>query len=63
MKSPLQQRMREICQGFLDSDEEEGNGGREVLQNLIDFCHHPPAAEYACVRDYLDYRFQDIAIK
>lgn len=59
MQSPLQQRMSEIRQGFLKSDEEEGNAGSEVLQQLIDFCYHPPATDYTCVQDYLDYRFSD----
>ncbi|KAL8828405.1 MAG: hypothetical protein Q9191_002603 [Dirinaria sp. TL-2023a] len=60
-ETPLQQRMREIRKGFLESDEEGGNGGSDVLQHLIEFCHHPPIIEHACVLDYLNYRWEDAA--
>lgn len=34
--------------GLLAGDEEEGNGGAEILQTLIGFCHHadPPREEF-----------------
>lgn len=53
--------MHEIRQGFLDGDKEEGNGGIEVLQKLIEFCRHPHPANFVSMREYLDYRFDDIA--
>lgn len=55
--------MDAIRQGLLAGDEEEGNGGAEVLQTLINFCHHavPSRKEFSSVRDYLDYRWEDIA--
>ena len=42
-------------------DEEEGNGGTEVLQKLIEFCNHSTPKHFFTVREYLDYRFDDIA--
>ncbi|KAF7915160.1 uncharacterized protein EAE98_011245 [Botrytis deweyae] len=60
--TPLQRRMHEIRQGFLDGDEEDGgNAGAEVLQELIDFCRHEHPEEFSSVREYLDYRYDDIA--
>ena len=55
--------MSAIRQGFLDGDAEGGNGGAEVLQTLINFCNHshPPPENFSSVRDYLDYRWEDIA--
>lgn len=55
--------MDAIRQGLLAGDEEEGNGGAEVLQTLTDFCHHaePPPEDFTSVRGYLDYRWEDIA--
>lgn len=48
---------------LLAGDDEEGNGGSEVLRTLVDFCHHanPPPEDFGCVRHYLDYRWDDIA--
>ena len=61
--TPLGRRLTAIRQGLLTGDEEEGNGGAEVLQTLIDFCNHaePPREDFRSVRDYLDYRWEDIA--
>ncbi|KAL8706577.1 MAG: hypothetical protein Q9201_000390 [Fulgogasparrea decipioides] len=56
-ESPLQAGLREVRNGFLQCDREGGNGGKEVLQYLIEFCHHAPPTDFASVRDYLDYRF------
>lgn len=61
--TPLERRLTAIRQGLLVGDEEEGNGGAEILQTLIDFCNHaePPRGDFSSVRDYLDYRWEDIA--
>ncbi|KAL9606478.1 MAG: hypothetical protein Q9179_000343 [Wetmoreana sp. 5 TL-2023] len=59
-ESPLQAGLREVRNGFLQCDREGGNGGKEVLQYLIEFCHHAPPTDFASVRDYLDYRYTDI---
>ncbi|KAI9816264.1 MAG: hypothetical protein M1827_001865 [Pycnora praestabilis] len=59
--TPLQKRMYEIQQGFLAGDEEAGNGGAEVLQNLIEFCKHQPPKDFTNVPEYLNYRFEDAA--
>jgi hypothetical protein len=53
--------MYEIRQGFLEGDQEGGNGGAEVLQKLIDFCRHQQPKDFTTIREYLDYRFDDIA--
>lgn len=54
--------MHEIRQGFLDGDKEDGgNAGAEVLQELIDFCRHEHPQEFSSIREYLDYRYDDIA--
>lgn len=60
--TPLQRRMHEIRQGFLDGDKEDGgNAGAEVLQELIEFCRHEHPEKFSSVREYLDYRYDDIA--
>ncbi|KAL8729125.1 MAG: hypothetical protein Q9166_004956 [cf. Caloplaca sp. 2 TL-2023] len=61
--TPLERRIDAIRQGLLAGDKEEGNGGAEVLRTLINFCHHPdpPCEGFSSVRDYLDYRWEDIA--
>jgi hypothetical protein len=53
--------MHEIRQGFLDGDRDEGNGGVEVLEKLIEFCRHKHPGAFVSMREYLDYRFDDIA--
>ena len=57
----LMQRISEIRAGLLAGDEEQGNGGGEVLQTLVNFYHHPPAEDFVSTRAYLDYRWEDIA--
>ncbi|KAM0156434.1 hypothetical protein ACHAQE_006405 [Botrytis cinerea] len=60
--TPLQRRMHEIRQGFLDGDKEDGgNAGAEILQELIEFCRHEHPEGFSSVREYLDYRYDDIA--
>ncbi|KAI4200162.1 MAG: hypothetical protein LQ350_004123 [Teloschistes chrysophthalmus] len=59
--TPLQAEMTQLREKLLRCDEEEGNGGREILQHLIEFYHHSPPSAFTCVRDYLDYRYEDIA--
>ena len=63
--TPLERRLSAIRQGLLAGDAEQGNGGAEVLQTVIDFCFHPdpPREEFGSVRDYLDYRWGDAAIR
>ncbi|KAL6717704.1 hypothetical protein ACLMJK_005619 [Lecanora helva] len=62
-KSPLEHKMAEMREGFLACDAKKGNGGTEVLQTLIDFCYHskPTPGDFRGVRDYLNYRWEDIA--
>ena len=60
--TPFERRRNAIREGLLAGDEEEGNGGAEILQTLIDFCYHADAREeFGSVRTYLDYRWEDIA--
>lgn len=54
------QKISEIRLGLLAGDAEQGNGGSEVLQTLIDFCHHPPPEDFVSARAYLNYRWEDI---
>ncbi|KAL9029777.1 MAG: hypothetical protein Q9196_002019 [Gyalolechia fulgens] len=63
LKTPLERRVNAMRQGFLSGDQEGGNGGAEVLETLSNFCHHsqPPRQGFCSVRDYLDYRYGDIA--
>ena len=59
--TPLEKQMSAIRQGLLAGDEENGNGGAEIIETLIDFFNHPnpPREGFSSVRDYLDYRLQD----
>lgn len=58
--TPLQQRISEVRRGFL---EDARNGGAEVIDALIEFCRHsPPVTEFTRVREYLDYRYKDVAM-
>jgi hypothetical protein len=59
--TPLQKRIDEIREGFLRGDSEAGNGGAQVLETLVDFCKHSYPKDFSGVREYLDYRFEDIA--
>ncbi|KAL8937593.1 MAG: hypothetical protein Q9216_004351 [Gyalolechia sp. 2 TL-2023] len=63
MDTALGGRIDDIRRGLLGGDEEEGNGGAEVIENLIRFCYHvePPREGFSSVREYLDYRWEDIA--
>ncbi|KAG8525255.1 uncharacterized protein KY384_008899 [Bacidia gigantensis] len=63
MDTPLERRIDDIRQGLLASDEGGGNGGAEVLGELVTFYHHatPPEDGYQTIRDYLDYRGIDAA--
>ena len=60
--TPLEKEMSKLRQGLLAGDEEKGNGGAETLETLIDFFYHPipPREGYGTVRDYLNYRLEDI---
>lgn len=58
--SPLETAMRDLREDFLRCDAERGNGGHDVLQYLIEFYEHPPPPQFTSVRDYLDYRFEDV---
>lgn len=61
--TPLQQRISAVHHGFLSEDAIEGNGGIDVINALMDFCRHPaPRTEWASVRQYLDYRYRDVAM-
>lgn len=60
VESPLQQHLLTIREGLLRGDEEEGNGGIEVLQETIEFCRHRPPSDFKSVRQYLDYRYEDV---
>ncbi|KAL9020014.1 MAG: hypothetical protein Q9185_002753 [Variospora sp. 1 TL-2023] len=61
--TPLERRISDIRTRLLACDDEEGNGGADVLETLISFwCHAEPSREgFSSVRDYLDYRREDIA--
>lgn len=60
--TPLERRLNGIREGLLAGDMEKGNAGAEILQTLIDFCYHAdPREEVGSVRNYLDYRWEDIA--
>jgi hypothetical protein len=59
--TPLQKRIDEIREGFLRGDSEAGDGGVQVLKTLADFCKHSYPKDFSGVREYLDYRFEDIA--
>lgn len=61
--TPLQKRISEVHQGFLQEDAVIGNGGIDVINALIDFCQHPqPKTKFSGVREYLDYRYKDVAM-
>lgn len=62
-ETPLQRRIAEVHRGFLDEDSIAGNGGADVLKTLLEFSRHsPPLHDFATVREYLDYRYVDIAM-
>ncbi|KAL8866201.1 MAG: hypothetical protein Q9198_008992 [Flavoplaca austrocitrina] len=63
--TPLEQRIDAIRGGLLAGDEEEGNGGAEILETLINFCHRsddpvPVCNQFGSIREYLDYRWTDV---
>ncbi|KAL9034012.1 MAG: hypothetical protein Q9180_005642 [Flavoplaca navasiana] len=63
--SPLEQRIDAIRRGLLAGDGEEGNGGAEILETLINFCHRsddpvPVRNQFGSIREYLDYRWTDV---
>ena len=61
--TPLQNRVSEIRRGLLEQDAIAGNGGADIVAALLDFCRHsPPATDFASVREYLDYRYEDVAM-
>ncbi|KAL8840005.1 MAG: hypothetical protein Q9170_001489 [Blastenia crenularia] len=63
LQTPLERRIDGMRHDLLAGDQEGGNGGSEVLGTLISFCHHtqPPREGFCSVRDYLDYRYADVA--
>ena len=61
--TPLQQRIHDLYEGFRSQDEIAGNGGADVIKALDDFFRHePPVAEFGSVEQYLDYRYDDVAM-
>jgi len=61
--TPLQKRIIEVHRGFLEEDAKSGNGGADVITALLDFCRHPPPVHiFASIREYLDYRYVDVAM-
>ena len=60
---PLQKRMSEIGLDLRAEDAEEGNGGAEIIEILVRYCHLPPPEEFTSVREYLDYRYYDVGNK
>lgn len=59
--TPLQKRLNEMREGFLRRDEEAGNAGSQIMDTLRDFCKRSYPERFSDVREYLDYRFHDIA--
>ena len=59
--TPLQKRLTEIRDGFLQCDKTGGDAGAQSLQTLINFCRHSYPRDFSSIQDYLDYRDEDIA--
>jgi len=62
--TPLQALINVIMQDFHDEDlKAGGNGGKEVIERLVDFFNHvPPKKEFTTLREFLDYRIKDAAV-
>ncbi|PPQ89747.1 LOW QUALITY PROTEIN: hypothetical protein CVT25_014192 [Psilocybe cyanescens] len=57
--TPLQALISNIVWDIHNEDK-WGNGGKEVIEGLIDFCNHPPPPKhFTTLREFLDYRIQD----
>ncbi|PPQ78861.1 hypothetical protein CVT25_002429 [Psilocybe cyanescens] len=55
--------INDIMQDFHNEDLKEGNGRRDIIERLVDFCNHPsPTKDFTALREYLDYRIQDTAV-
>jgi hypothetical protein len=61
--TPLQALINIIMQDLHDEDLKGGNGGKEVIERLVDFCNHlPPTKEFTTLREFLDYRIEDAGL-
>jgi hypothetical protein len=61
--TPLQKALTEVRLGLLEQDKVAGNGGVDVLSTLTEFCKHPnPMYTFTSIREYLDYRYRDVAM-
>ncbi|KAL8996243.1 MAG: hypothetical protein Q9169_004221 [Polycauliona sp. 2 TL-2023] len=60
--TPLEQGIDAFRRDLLTCDNEEGggNGGAEIIETLINFCHHREPPSFGSVREYLDYRWMDV---
>jgi len=62
-RTPLQELIDYTVRGFGEQDKIAGDGGREVIDRLVDFCRHvPPQTEFASLGDYLSYRCIDAGV-
>lgn len=59
----LQSLITSVADGLRHEDTIAGNGGQEVIDNLVHFCRHgPPPREFHTVGQYFDYRRIDVAL-
>ncbi|KAH9484642.1 Fusicoccadiene synthase [Psilocybe cubensis] len=62
--TPLQAFITDVIQGFYEEDTKGGNGGKEVVDRMVEFINHrPPAREFTTLREFLDYRIKDAAVE
>jgi hypothetical protein len=62
-ETPLQKALTNLRLGLLEHDKIAGNGGVDVLSALTEFCKHPnPMFTFSSIREYLDYRYRDVAM-
>ncbi|KEF57258.1 uncharacterized protein A1O9_05175 [Exophiala aquamarina CBS 119918] len=55
--TPLQKRIWEISRDL------ERNGGKDIITTLTQFFQHsPPTTDFTDVREYLEYRYEDVAM-
>lgn len=61
--SELQALISSTIDGFHEHDTQNGDGGQEVIDRLVDLCKHvPPDHQFGTLGEYLTYRRIDAGV-